>query len=128
MLLLLTACDQSTLPEIIEGDDDYEEEYPEADGVLIRGNFNSSDIQAADNEEIEIGSVILIYSHAFEIIDVENDEFVLELDRDNPAGIAFTDLDDNYLGYLTLEDGFDSIPSSFIDEETEEIDFGTITF
>ena len=132
LVFSLAACNSGVVPDITDDDpsDPHEEDPVASDSVILRGNFNESvNVQTlGENINVEVSKVILIYSHDFKVVNIDDDEFVLEIDRENPAGIAFVDEEDNYIGYLTLEDGFDSIPSSFIDEETEEIDFGTITF
>ena len=107
-----------------------EGDFVDPEGVLLRGNFNNekSYLQATNTEQKDVAKVLLIYKTGYEIQKVKDGEFAIDMEKDEPAGMAFLDKNDRYLGFLTLGDGLDSIPPEFIDEETEIIDFGNITF
>ena len=123
---VLAGCDMADIDEtdIIDEPDD----YVEAEGVLLKGTLSESEMQAQSDSNSEVGTVMLVYRKGYEIFEVVDEEFAIDMVEEEPAGISFLDKDDNYLGYLTLGDGLDSIPPQFIDEETEVIDFGEISF
>ncbi|MBF8437022.1 hypothetical protein I0Q91_08035 [Halanaerobiaceae bacterium Z-7014] len=98
-------------------------------GLTIRGKLSDeSEVQAADtSNNPDIGQIVLIFRYGYEVIDIENETFSIDFPRE-PGAITFVDADGNYAGNLALENGMDSIPGDLIDEDTNEIDLGLITF
>lgn len=128
-LLIFAGCGSDS--DITNPDDGLD---PGAEGLVVTGNFtnesselqSSSNVKAANNTEV--GSVVLIDKSGYEVINIENNEFALEMDRESPSAIAFVDKNENYLGYLTLAEGMGSFPTQAVDEETNTIDLGEIDF
>ena len=124
----LTGCENmnNTAPSPEE-----DENLVDPEGVLLQGTFSqdSSNTQAiTQSKEEEVKKVMLVYATGYEIHEVIDGKFAIDMKKNEPAGIAFLNNNDEYLGFLTLEDGLSSIPPQYIDEETEVIDFGNITF
>lgn len=99
--------------------------------LSLTGSFENSGMNentVLKMEETIPTQIMIIYEDDFEIVELNDDEFSLEVERNKPSGIVFLNDSDEYLGFLTLENGLDSIPAQFVEEKTEEIDFGEIDF
>ncbi len=106
--------------------------------ITIKGliNDNSQKIMSTTDTDSftadDIAKVVLFYGEDYKMADVENGSFSITIDQNQPGGIAFLSKNDNenykYIGYLSLSNGLDSIPTQAISDETGEIDLGELTF
>lgn len=102
--------------------------------ITINGSLSDTSqkiMAASDTSEFtveDIAKVVLFFGEEYKTADVENGKFNITIDEKSPGGIAFVDSDNNYIGYLSLPDGLDSIPTQAISDETGEIDLGEISF
>ncbi|NIS68501.1 MAG: hypothetical protein GTO12_05970 [Proteobacteria bacterium] len=53
--------------------------------------------------------------------------FSMQVDRGGPAGMVFVGAANNFLGYLTLGNGIDTLPLNFVADDVAEIDLGVLT-
>lgn len=74
-----------------------------------------------------IAKVIVFYSlGGYNIAEVKNGKFSIGVQTGTPAFLIFAGVSDNYLGYLCLRDGFESIPLVKISENISTIDLQDI--
>ncbi|MCX7985500.1 MAG: hypothetical protein N2662_00985 [Bacteroidales bacterium] len=52
--------------------------------------------------------------------------FSVSTKKDNPVGLIFADNDYRFLGYLTLNKGFEAIPLNFLNDTVAQIDLGLL--
>lgn len=113
-----------------EGDEDEDDNDLDSNQYLLTGNFAQSEPEgqvAAQSDVESVAQVVLIYSHDYEIHDVEEDgTFEIPMERGEPGGMAFVDEDGNFLGHLKLDEDLGSIPSQSLDDETWLVDLGEI--
>lgn len=101
--------------------------------ITISGSLSdtSQKIMAADSGSFtvdDIAKIVLFFGKEYKTAEVTNGTFTITIDEKSPGGIAFLDADNNYMGYLSLANGLDSIPTQAISDETGEIDLGKISF
>ncbi len=65
-------------------------------------------------------------NNEYVISKIKNDSFSVQANRNNPVGLIFTNENKNFLGYLLLHNGFESIPLNFVNDSIATIDFGTL--
>ncbi|NWG27093.1 MAG: hypothetical protein HXY48_01020, partial [Ignavibacteriaceae bacterium] len=79
------------------------------------------------NADSTIAKVIVFYSKGgYNIAEVKNGKFSIGVQTGTPAFLIFAGAADNYLGYLCLRDGFESIPLVKISENISTIDLQDI--
>lgn len=106
--------------------------------ITIRGSFNDvsqkiiGTVKASSFTIDDISKVVLFFGDDYKTAEVVNGTFSIEIDQQSPGGIAFLSENNtgefSYIGYLSLPDGLDSIPTQAISDETGEIDLGEISF
>lgn len=99
--------------------------------INISGNLNSQVSQQNTVRAANVGEtdkVVLFFGRDYKISKIENGSFNIELDREEPGGIAFLDSNNQYIGYLSLPDGLDSFPTQAISSDTGEINLGEVNF
>lgn len=71
---------------------------------------------------------VLVFSKEgrYQIVDVKNGQFAVEVEKGSPVGIIFIGNNNQYLGYLTLKDGIDSLPLTNVKEGISVIDLKTL--
>lgn len=77
----------------------------------------------------EVAKVMIFYqdgSHKFSKV-TEDGNFSIQVDKSAPAGMIFVGAGDNFLGYLTLGDGIDTLPLNSIADDVSEIDLGVLS-
>jgi hypothetical protein len=80
--------------------------------------------------EIDQLAIILVFypDGEYEHVTAKKDgSFKLDVKRGEPHGLIFVGVEDNFLGYLTLGDGLDSIPLTNVSDEIATIDLETLT-
>lgn len=58
---------------------------------------------------------------------VSNGSFSIDIDKSSPAGLIFAGSSNNYLGYLTLNNGIDSLPLNKLASGISAIDLGVLS-
>jgi len=77
----------------------------------------------------EVAKVMVFYqdgSYKFSKV-TEDGNFSITVDKSAPAGMIFVGAGDNFLGYLTLGDGIDTLPLNSIADDVSEIDLGILS-
>jgi len=107
----------------------------------LKGNFNTGTHMSFIEKVFSIFStpvyafeinkvakvIALNHSGSYNIADVNDDgSFEVDLITNDPTVIIFASASNRYLGYLTLSNGIDSIPSHLIKEDTKDIDVGEL--
>lgn len=62
-----------------------------------------------------------------EISEVTDGRFAIGVETGAPVGLIFVGSSNNYLGYLSLRNGMDSLPLTQVAEDVTTIDLGTLT-
>lgn len=79
------------------------------------------------NADSTIAKVIVFYPRgAYNIAEVKDGKFTIGVETGTPAFLVFAGTSDNYLGYLCLREGFESIPLVKVDENISTIDLQDI--
>src|SRR6056297_515747 len=134
LTISFTACNMST--DNLAGDDnegpvDYGEDYVDVEGVAFKGSFTqaeaSGQVSALDDPATGINYAILIYKHDYERVEIEGEDFVIEMKRE-PGAVAFVDGNNEFAGYLTLREDLKSIPVQAVDLDQEIVDLGEVEF
>lgn len=91
------------------------------DGMI---KFNSGQNISSDST---ISKVIVFYPQGYyNIANVVDGMFSIEVEKGTPAFMIFAGQNDNYLGFLSLKDGFESIPLVKISDGVTTIDLQNI--
>lgn len=98
--------------------------------ITLEGDINQSTMKIANtkSQTEDISKVVLFFPNNYKTTEVIDGKFSVEIDEEEPGGIAFLDDGDNYIGHLMLEDGLNSFPTKAISKDTGEIDLGEIDF
>jgi hypothetical protein len=83
------------------------------------------------------GAVALLPAHVAKVVafssqsswwvsDVSDGHFTIGVDQGAPVGLVFAGADDQYLGYLRLPSGFDSVPLQAVGQGVSGIDLGEL--
>jgi hypothetical protein len=77
----------------------------------------------------QVAKVMVFYQDGTYVVSEVTDEgnFSLQVDRDGPAGMIFVGAGNDFLGYLTLGDGVDTLPLNSIADSVGEIDLGILS-
>ncbi|MFW6282140.1 MAG: hypothetical protein ACOC1O_05050 [bacterium] len=77
LMLLLIGCNNSLSNE--------DEDYVDTDGVVIKGNITTNNINSlsnsSNNTASQISKVAVIYSEDYEIADVTDNEFAIDMKK-----------------------------------------------
>lgn len=91
------------------------------DGMI---KFNNGQNISSDST---ISKVIVFYPQGYyNIANVVDGKFSIEVEKGKPAFMIFAGPNDNYLGFLCLKDGFESIPLIKISDDVTTIDLQNI--
>ena len=89
--------------------------------------FSGFPAQAYALEPTDVSQVIVFFTNGnYLISDVVDGSFSLDVEKGSPAGMIFAGASSNYLGYLTLGNGIDSLPLNYDENNVETIDLGTL--
>lgn len=100
--------------------------------LLLKGNIPSLHKSGAlilnhTNADSTIAKVIVFFPRGgYNISEVKDVKFTIEVKTGTPAFLIFASAADNYLGYLCLREGFESISSVKVDENISTIDLQNI--
>lgn len=96
----------------------------------LKGKFASANMSSRIKSVISaesVSKVIVFFSNWWNMVSISNGSFSIEVETGSPVGLIFADVNDNYLGYLTLKNGIDSIPLTKISSGVYTVDFQTLT-
>jgi hypothetical protein len=71
--------------------------------------------------------VFCAQTHAYQTANVVNNAFSIKLERGNPVGLIFLGSSNQFLGYLTLQNGIESLPVKRIKSNVATVDLGTLS-
>lgn len=69
---------------------------------------------------------VMACSNKYYVAPVSNGTFTVKVDANAPVGIIFSNDANQFLGYLTLGDGLDSLPLNMLDDSTAVVDLQTL--
>jgi len=93
-------------------------------GTLAGGSITSNAIDASQVKKV----VIFSSNGVSSVAEVNSDgSFELKTDTGSPVGLIFAGASNNYLGYLTLGSGIDSIPLTKLSDGLTTIDLNAIS-
>jgi len=101
-----------------------------ATAYTLKGKFASANTSPSIKPAISAESVskaIVFFGNWHNVVEVSNGSFSIGVQTGTPVGLIFADVNNKYLGYLTLKNGIDSIPLTKISSGTYTIDFQTLT-
>jgi hypothetical protein len=100
--------------------------------LVLKGNipalYKSGALKLnSSNADSVIAKVIVFYPKgSYNIAEVKDGKFSIGVQTGTPAFLVFAGASDNYLGYLRLREGFESIPLVKVDENISTIDLQDI--
>lgn len=103
--------------------------------LVLKGNipslYKNSMIKINDSQNVSsdstITKVIVFYPNGYyNIANVVDGKFSIEVEKGTPAFMIFAGQNDNYLGFLSLRDGFESIPLVKVSDNVTTIDLQNI--
>ncbi|MFN3872528.1 MAG: hypothetical protein ACK4R9_05970 [Ignavibacterium sp.] len=103
--------------------------------IVLKGNisvlYKNSMIKINGGQNVSsdstITKVIVFYPYGFyTIANVVDGKFSIEVEKGTPAFMIFAGPNDNYLGFLSLRDGFESIPLVKVSDNVTTIDLQNI--
>lgn len=71
--------------------------------------------------------VLFNSSGEFSTSPVTNGSFTVNVKKDDPVGLIFTNESKAFLGYLTLGQGIESLPLNFLNDTVSVVDLGQLT-
>ncbi len=76
-----------------------------------------------------VSKVIVYYpgTSNFVVSDVVDGDFNVLVDRNSPVGMVFSDANGYKLGYLSLQNGIESIPLNIVEENISSVDLQTLS-
>ncbi|MFH1415121.1 MAG: hypothetical protein ABIH89_03435 [Elusimicrobiota bacterium] len=101
-----------------------------AQTYTLKGEFASANMSSSMELEISaetVSKAIVFFGNWHNVVSVSNGSFSIEVETGTPVGLIFAGVNDNYLGYLTLKNGIDSIPLTKISDGVDTIDFQILT-
>lgn len=94
--------------------------------VKIKGHFTTT--KSASVDATSATQVVLFNSSGeFSTSPVTNGSFTVDMKKDDPVGLIFTNESKAFLGYLTLGQGIESLPLNFLNDTVSVVDLGQLT-
>ena len=102
-------------------------EVPKSTRVTLKGHFSSTKSSVSENDP-STATKVVVFDNAsnFSVSNIIDKSFSVQVNKENPVGLIFTNDNDAFLGYLTLNKGFESIPLNFLNDTVATIDFGLL--
>ena len=134
IVLFAVACSGDSSPTSNTNDDNDTETTTNYD-LTIKGSFfqttTSSNILTNTTSIINVNDIskVIVFSTGGTYVSssVENGKFSIGVSKGDPVGVIFVGSTNNYLGYLSLQDGIDAVPLTKIKSGTTIIDLETLT-
>jgi len=94
--------------------------------ITLKGQFPT--IKNANISSIDSATRVLVFNlnNEYTISEIINGSFSIQINRENPVGLIFTNEKKEFLGYLSLHNGIKSIPLNYVNDSVSTIDFGTL--
>ena len=97
-----------------------------SENVKIKGHFATTKSAAVDATSAT--QVVLFNSSGdFSTSPITNGSFTVNVKKDDPVGLIFTNESKAFLGYLTLGQGVESLPLNFLNDTVSVVDLGQLT-
>jgi hypothetical protein len=97
-----------------------------ADTITIQGTF-AGGTQAALTADQVSKALFFSTDGSYVSADVTGETFSMDLDKGTPGGLIFVGSDNQFLGYLTLGNGIDSLPLNLVGDDVTSIDLGILS-
>lgn len=91
--------------------------------VTLKGKFSTT---KAGEASTATKVLVFDYSSKYVVADIMNGSFSIQVNKDEPVGLIFTNEAKEYLGYLTMGQGFESLPLNYLNDSIASLDFGTL--
>ncbi len=76
----------------------------------------------------QVSKVIAFFRDGVYVVStVTNGSFSIEVEKHSPVGMIFVGANDNFLGYVTLGNGIDSLPLNYVKDNVTTIDLETLS-
>ncbi len=76
----------------------------------------------------QVSKVIAFFCDGEYVVSTVTDgSFSIEVEKGSPVGMIFAGANDNFLGYLTLGNGIDSLPLNYVEDNVTTIDLDTLS-
>jgi len=94
--------------------------------ITIKGQFTTT--KSTDTSKILEATKVVVFNlnNEYTISEIKNNSFAVEINRNHPAGLIFTNDNKEFLGFLVLHNGLESIPLNFVNDSVVTIDFGIL--
>lgn len=98
-------------------------------GALLLDRFIASVFTTAYALDPTMASKVIIFMAGghHEISNVTNGSFAIEAETGSPVGLIFVGASNNFLGYLSLSNGIESLPLTNVADNVTTIDLGTLS-
>jgi hypothetical protein len=94
--------------------------------VKIKGHFATT--KSASLDPTSATQVVLFNTSGdYSTSPVTNGSFAVNVKKDDPVGLIFTNESKVFLGYLTLGQGVESLPLNFLNDTVSVVDLGQLT-
>lgn len=91
--------------------------------VTLKGKFSGT---KAGGVSSATKVLIFDYNSDYVVSNIVNGAFSIQVNNDEPVGMLFTNEAKEFLGFLTLNQGFESLPLSFLNDTVSVVDFGIL--
>ncbi len=94
--------------------------------VKIKGHFTTAKSASLDASS---ATQVVLFNSSGEFVSspVSNGSFTVNVRKDDPVGLIFTNASKAFLGYLTLGQGIESLPLNYLNDTVSVVDLGQLT-
>lgn len=114
MMIIFTGCSK-----------DDSDDAAKTNRVKITGKLPAPRSATIDGK---VATKVLLFdtSGEFTVTDIINGTFTVQVNKDEPVGLIFSNEAKNFLGYLTLGQGIESLPLNYLNDTTSIVNLGTM--
>ena len=103
-----------------------EETNPKTNQIKLTGKLPTNKSASLD---VKTATKVLLFNVSGEhtLADIANGTFTVQLNKDEPVGLIFTNADKAFLGYLKLNEGIASLPLNYLNDTVSVVNLGELT-